>query len=252
MLESVALRILGCDEFSRPKTITFALDTLTLMVHADPSQSTPSLTHPTTTTNTRPKKALEEDLKHVIPLRRALMSIPTLKHCKIRSHAKPQDVPAMYFPLNEDTTRPHYQVGQHVWCVHGGWGYWPATVFAIEETCLEILLCWGDMTQVTYSEAPTHVFPFMQNLAKYSVMSTNLQEGFHEGVEKVLAEVVRFLPSHCIEDFALRPRERFAARMLRIAGVFEVCKHQAYLFYSTKLFVLIKFMGTVKLILNST
>lgn len=207
MLESVALRILGCDEFSRPKTITFALDTLTLVVHPE----TP-----------RPKKDVEEDLKQLVPVRRALSSIPTLKHCNIRSHAKPQDVPAMYFPLNEDISRPHYQVGQHVWCLHGGWGYWPATVFAIEDTCLEILLCWGDMTQVTYSEARTHVYPFMQNLAKFCVMSTNLQKGFHEGVEKSLSEVVRFLPNHCVEDFAIRPRERFAARMLRISAAFEV------------------------------
>ena len=207
MLESVALRLLGCDEYSRPKTITFALDTLTLVVHPDKPKS---------------KKLIEEDLKHLVPVRRALMSIPTLKHCNIRSHAKPQDVPAMYFPLNEAIEHPHFQVGQHVWCLHGGWGYWPATVFAIEDTCLEILLCWGDMTQVTFAEAPSHVFPFMEYLSKYSIMSTNQQEGFHEGVEKTLSEIARKLPKTFKEDFAIRPRERFAARMLRIASVFEV------------------------------
>lgn len=207
MLSSVALQLLGCYEYSRPKTITFALDTLTLVVHPEEHRS---------------KKAVEEDLKQLIPVRRALMSIPTLKHCNIRSHAKPQDVPTLYFPLNEDIERPHYQVGQHVWCRHGGWGYWPATVLAIEETCLEILLCWGDITQITYAEAPSHVHPFMQHLAKYCVMTTNQQKGFHEGVEKALAEIVRSLPSHCVEEFGIRPRERFAARMLRIAGVFEV------------------------------
>lgn len=207
MLESVALRLLGCDEYSRPKAITFALDTLTLVVHPETQ---------------RQKKSVEEDLKHLVPVRRALMSIPTLRHCNIRSHAKPQDIPAMYFPLNEDISRPHYQVGQRVWCLHGGWGYWPATVFAIEDTCLEILLSWGDMTQVTYNEARTQVLPFMENLAKYSVMSTNQQSGFHDGVEKALAEVLKNLPIHCVEGFAVRPRERFAARMLRIASVFEV------------------------------
>lgn len=207
MLESVALRLLGCDEYSRPKSITFALDTLTLIVHPE---------------KRRPKKDIEEDLRNLVPVRRALMSIPTLKHCHIRTHAKPQDVPAVHFPLNEEIGRPHYQVGQRVWCRHGGWGFWPATVFAIEDTCLEILLCWGDMTQVTYADAPSDLHPFMHHLAKYCTMTTNQQEGFHEGVEKALDDVVRLLPSYFVEMFAVRPRERFAARMLRIAGVFEV------------------------------
>lgn len=202
MLVSVALRLLGHDEFSSPSDICSTFVALNDIY----GRGAPKRTKDSIALLAEVKKTLE-----YIPLLKKTFKYDNMSTVEVHD--------------SSGSSLPHFGIGDYIWCQEIGWGFWPTKVLSVDENVITSVFYNNDRCYVPLEEAGTRIRPFLHDFDDMIKMSTTRLDGFEEAMNAALSDLSagHYLPD-AVKD-AVRSgnnRDRWSLRVSKIGAVIKV------------------------------
>lgn len=192
MLQSTALRVVGCNEFTPVQEVDYALEFF-MELYGSPTG------HLADTKTMRIAKMVKT----------TLLNIPSFSSYKEDCRASIKCDGKIYPPL--------FSPGQCLWCKETGWGFWPGTVHSINAIEINIVYASNEYTIVTNLEAPDRLQPFLETFKTHVTSSTATATGFENEINHCLEITKAKLPTFFgVQCQPIRDGERWRSRVPRI------------------------------------
>jgi hypothetical protein len=202
MLVSVALRLLGHNEFSPVSDICSTLVALDEIY------------------GRRGAKHTKDSVALMTLVKKTLEYIPALK----KAFKRDPDLAAQ-IGTARDSTLPHYCIGDYVWCQEIGWGFWPTKIVSVDENVVTSVFYNNDRCYIPIKDAATRIRPFLHDFESMIKMSTTRLEGFEDAMNTALSDLSAGLdlPDAVKEEIRSgSTRDRWSLRVTKIGAVIKV------------------------------